>query len=62
MSQEEFYQTVMQEQEFLEARLKDYQFQKERLEWQLMEVTNSIAVIQGEIVKIQQQLGDVSNS
>ena len=42
--------------------LKDYQYQKERLEWQLMEVTNSIAVVQGQIVKVQQQLGDVSNS
>ena len=62
MSQEEFYRTVMQEQESLELMLKDYQYQKERLEWQLMEVTNSIAVVQGQIVKVQQQLGDVSNS
>ena len=62
MSQEEFYRTVMQEQESLELMLKDYKFQKERLEWQLMEVTNSIAVVQGQIVKVQQQLGDVSNS
>ena len=62
MSQEEHYRTVMQEQESLELMLKDYKFQKERLEWQLMEVTNSIAVVQGQIVKVQQQLGDVSNS
>jgi hypothetical protein len=57
---EEFYRTVMQEQEQLELKLKDYLYQKERLEWQLMEVTNSVNVIQGEIVKIQQQLGDIS--
>ena len=62
MSQEEFYRTVMQEQESLELMLKDYKYQKERLEWQLMEVTNSIAVVQGQIVKVQQQLGDVSDS
>ena len=62
MSQEEHYRTVMQEQESLELMLKDYQYQKERLEWQLMEVTNSIAVVQGQIVKVQQQLGDVSDS
>ena len=62
MSQEEHYRTVMQEQESLELMLKDYKYQKERLEWQLMEVTNSIAVVQGQIVKVQQQLGDVSNS
>jgi hypothetical protein len=59
---EEFYRTVMQEQEQLELKLKDYLYQKERLEWQLMETTNSIGVIQGEIVRLQQQLGDVSNS
>jgi hypothetical protein len=57
---EEFYRTVMQEQEQLELKLKDYLYQKERLEWQLMETTNSINVIQGEIVKLQQQLGDIS--
>jgi hypothetical protein len=57
---EEFYRTVMQEQEQLELKLKDYLYQKERLEWQLMEVTNSVNVIQAEIVKIQQQLGDIS--
>ena len=62
MSQEEHYRTVMQEQESLELMLKDYKYQKERLEWQLMEVTNSIAVVQGQIVKVQQQLGDVSDS
>jgi hypothetical protein len=57
---EEFYRTVMQEQEQLELKLKDYLYQKERLEWQLMETTNSIGVIQGEIVKLQQQLGNIS--
>ena len=62
MSQEEFYQTVMREQEFLESRLKDYKFQKEKLEWELMEVTNSISKIQGEIVKLEHQLGDISDS
>ena len=62
MSQEEHYRTVMQEQESLELMLKDYKYQKERLEWQLMEVTNSIAVVQGQIVKVQKELGDVSNS
>ena len=62
MSQEEFYQTVMREQEFLEARLKDYKFQKEKLEWELMEVTNSINKVQGEIVKLEHQLGDISDS
>jgi len=61
MSQEEFYQTVMREQEFLESRLKDYKFQKEKLEWELMEVTNSISKIQGEIVKLEHQLGDISD-
>jgi predicted nucleic acid-binding Zn-ribbon protein len=62
MSQQEFYETVMREQEFLEARLKDYRFQKEKLEWELMQVTNSINEIQGLIVKLEKELGDVSDS
>ena len=62
MSQQEFYETVMREQEFLENRLQDYRFQKERLEWQLMEVTNSIEKIQSLIVKLEKELGDVSDS
>jgi len=62
MSQQEHYETVMREQEFLENRLQDYRFQKERLEWQLMEVTNSIEKIQSLIVKLEKELGDVSNS
>ena len=62
MSQQEHYETVMREQEFLENRLQDYHFQKERLEWQLMEVTNSIEKIQSLIVKLEKELGDVSDS
>jgi predicted nucleic acid-binding Zn-ribbon protein len=62
MSQHEHYETVMREQEFLENRLQDYRFQKERLEWQLMEVTNSIEKIQSLIVKLEKELGDVSDS
>ena len=62
MSQHEHYEAVMREQEFLENRLQDYRFQKERLEWQLMEVTNSIEKIQSLIVKLEKELGDVSDS
>ena len=62
MSQEEYYRTVMQEQEQLEMRLEDYRFQKERLEWQLMAVTNEIEKIQNLIVKLEKELGDVSDS
>jgi chaperonin cofactor prefoldin len=62
MSQQEHYETVMREQEFLENRLQDYRFQKERLEWQLMEVTNSIEKIQSLIVKIEKELGDSQSS
>jgi uncharacterized protein YaaR (DUF327 family) len=62
MSQQEFYETVMREQEYLEAKLKDYRFQKEKLEWELMQVTNSINEIQGLIVKLEKELGDVSDS
>jgi len=62
MSQEEYYRTVMQQQEELEMRLEDYRFQKERLEWQLMAVTSDIDKIQGLIVKLEKELGDVSDS
>ena len=62
MSQEEFYRTVMQEQEQLEIRLEDYKYQKERLEWQLMSVTNDIEKIQALIVNLEKQLGDISDS
>ena len=62
MSQEEFYQTVMREQEMLEAALKDYRFQKEKMEWELLQVTNAINEIQEKIVKLEKELGDVSDS
>ena len=62
MSQEEFYRTVMQEQESLEIMLKDYKYQKEKMEWELERVKNDIDLIQSQIVKLQQQLGDYSDS
>jgi len=62
MSQQEYYETVMREQEQLEARLEDYRYQKERLEWQLMAVTTDIDKIQGLIVKLEKELENVSNS
>lgn len=62
MSQEEYYRTVMQQQEELEMRLEDYRFQKERLEWQLMAVTSDIDKIQGLIVKLEKELENVSDS
>ncbi len=62
MSQHEYYETVMREQEQLEIRLADYKYQKERLEWQLMAVTNDIEKIQSLIVKLEKELGDVSDS
>jgi predicted nucleic acid-binding Zn-ribbon protein len=62
MSQQQFYETVQKEQEYLELKLKDYRFQKEKMEWELMQVTNAINEIQGQIVKLEQQLGDVSDS
>jgi len=62
MSQEEYYRTVMQEQEELEIRLEDYRFQKERLEWQLMCVTNDMEKLQALIVHLEKQLGDISDS
>lgn len=62
MSQHEHYETVMREQEQLEARLEDYKYQKERLEWQLAAVTEDIEKIQTIIVGLQKQLGDISDS
>ena len=62
MSQEEHYRTVMQEQESLELMLKDYKYQKEKMEWELERVKNDIDLIQSQIVKLQQQLGDYSDS
>lgn len=62
MSQQQFYETVQREQEQLEIRLQDYKFQKERLEWQLMAVTQDIEKIQSLIVKLEKELGDVSDS
>ena len=62
MSQHEYYETVMREQEQLEIRLEDYRRQKEYLEWQLAAVTNDIDKIQSLIVKIEKELGDVSDS
>jgi predicted nucleic acid-binding Zn-ribbon protein len=62
MSQQEYYETVMREQEQLEARLEDYRYQKERLEWQLLAVTQDIEKIQALIVSIEKQLGDYSDS
>ena len=62
MSQHEFYETVMREQEFLESRLKDYRFQKEKMEWELLQVTNAIHEIQEQIVKLEKELENVSNS
>jgi coenzyme F420-reducing hydrogenase delta subunit len=54
---QEHYETVQREQEQLEARLQDYLFQKERLEWQLMSVTNDVAKIQELIEKMEKELG-----
>jgi len=61
MSQEEYYRTVIQEQEELEIRLEDYRHQKERLEWQLMCVTNDMEKLQALIVHLEKQLGDTSS-
>jgi len=62
MSQQEFYETVMREQEQLEIRLADYKYQKEHLEWNLMSVTQDIEKIQTLIVNLEKQLGDISDS
>ena len=62
MSQQEYYETVQREQEFLETKLEDYLRQKEYLEWQLSSVTNDINKIQGLIANIEKELGNVSTS
>jgi predicted nucleic acid-binding Zn-ribbon protein len=62
MSQQQFYETVQREQEYLEIKLEDYRRQKEYLEWQLASVTNDIEKIQSLIVNLEKQLGDISDS
>jgi predicted nucleic acid-binding Zn-ribbon protein len=62
MSQQQFYETVQREQEYLEIKLEDYRRQKEYLEWQLASVTNDIDKIQSLIVNLEKQLGDISDS
>ena len=62
MSQEEFYQTVMQEQLFLETRLKDYKLHREYLQNELDNVTHALDEIQNKIAILQKQLGDISDS
>jgi predicted nucleic acid-binding Zn-ribbon protein len=62
MSDLQYYETVQREQEFLEARLEDYHYQKERLEWQLTAVISDIEKIRTLIATIEKELGNVSNS
>jgi predicted nucleic acid-binding Zn-ribbon protein len=62
MSQQEYYETVQREQEFLETKLEDYLRQKEYLEWQLASVTSDIDKIKGLIENIEKELGNVTNS
>jgi len=62
MSQQEHYETVMREQEQLEARLQDYKFHKDKLEWELMSVTNDIEKIETLIAQLEKELGNVSHS
>jgi hypothetical protein len=62
MSQQEYYETVMREQEFLQSRLRDYKLHKEYLESELSNVTHALDEIQGLIVKLEKELGDVSDS
>jgi len=62
MSQQEHYETVMREQEQLEARLQDYKFHKEKLEWELMSVRNDIEKIETLIAQLEKELGNVSHS
>jgi len=62
MSQQEHYETVMREQEQLEARLQDYLYQKERLEFELSAVTNDIQKIEDLIKYLEKELGNVTNS
>jgi len=59
---QEHYETVQREQEQLEVRLQDYLYQKERLEWQLMSVTNDIEKIKEVIAQLEKELGNVSHS
>ena len=59
---QEHYETVQREQEQLEVRLQDYLYQKERLEWQLMSVTNDIEKIETLIAQLEKELGNVSHS
>ena len=59
---QEHYETVQREQEQLEVRLQDYLYQKERLEWQLMSVTNDIEKIKEVIEQLEKELGNVSHS
>jgi predicted nucleic acid-binding Zn-ribbon protein len=54
---QEHYETVQREQEQLEVRLQDYLYQKERLEWQLMSVTNDIEKIKEVIAQLEKELG-----
>ena len=61
MSQQEHYEMVQREQENLEARLQDYKFQKEKMEWELMSVTNDIQKIEDLIEKLEKELGNVSH-
>lgn len=62
MSHEYYYQTVMREQEFLEAELQNLRLEKEHLEWELQAIKNDLLKVQGFIVKVEKQLGDVSDS
>jgi len=62
MSQQEYYETVQREQEFLEMKLEDYLRQKEYLEWQLTSVTNDVEKIKSLIANIEKELGNVSNN
>ena len=62
MSQQEHYETVMREQENLESRLQDYKFHKEKLEWELLSVTNDIEKIETLIAQLEKELGNVSHS
>jgi len=62
MSQQEHYETVMREQEQLEARLQDYKFHKEKLEWELMSATNDIEKIETLLAQLEKELGNVSHS
>lgn len=62
MSQQEFYETVMKEQEFLESRLRDFKLHKEYLQSELDNVTHALDELQKNIAICQKQLGDISDS